>query len=431
MLFSVSGVPVRFSRAGRRGLRNDFEVNDMRLLLRIPVAPALALQTRVGVVLTALAASLLLILAGLWLHATRNSIHEEIEAATRVSEQWLQALANDVATLPKAKRGGKLLIVLRGIGRVRANQLQLFGPAGELQYTSPESAYKAGRAVPEWFSVLLASDFPVRTLVVGGYKINLQPDASRAILDAWDELAALAGWAGLLLALLFAGSRLALARALRPLGQVMGGLDRLGHGRFDTRLPEFVTPELSRLSHAFNGMVDRLNAAINENVRLDTEREVAECLQDRLHHERQEIARELHDELAQGITAVRALAGAIVQRTVEQPELLSHAQSIVAVTGDMQEGVRHILQRLRPLVAGSLGEQIDRLFTIWQSQHADIVLNSRIELGNTEIDLALSNSVLRIVQEGLTNIVRHAGASRVDFILRRGDGKLHLVVEIQ
>jgi two-component system sensor histidine kinase UhpB len=128
----------------------------------------------------------------------------------------------------------------------------------------------------------------------------------------------------------------------------MDALDRTGRGRFDIRLPVFATPELARLSRAFNGMANRLRAAVDDNVRLETAHEVAEQMQARLQAERQSIARELHDELAQGITAVRALAGAIVQRAPDVPALHIPAQSIVAVTGEMQDGVRNILQRLRP-----------------------------------------------------------------------------------
>ena len=98
-----------------------------------PVDRSISLHTRVGLVLTALAASLLVLLAGLWLHSTRNAIHEEVEAATRVSEQWLRLVAAEVATLPAAEQGDRLRGMLRGLGRVRANQLQLHGPAGEVQ----------------------------------------------------------------------------------------------------------------------------------------------------------------------------------------------------------------------------------------------------------------------------------------------------------
>jgi two-component system sensor histidine kinase UhpB len=74
---------------------------------------------------------------------------------------------------------------------------------------------------------------------------------------------------------LFFATRFALDRALRPVGQVMAALDRTGHGRFDTRLPVFPVPELGRLARAFNGMADRLAQAVNENVRLENDRELA------------------------------------------------------------------------------------------------------------------------------------------------------------
>jgi two-component system sensor histidine kinase UhpB len=167
--------------------------------------------------------------------------------------------------------------------------------------------------------------------------------------------------------------RAALARALSPLEQVMGALDRTGAGRFDTRLPGFATPELARLSRAFNGMADRLQAAVNDNVRLDTQRELAERMQARLAAERRDIARELHDELAQGITAVRALAGAIVQRAPDESALHVPAQGIVAVTGEMQDGVRRILQRLRPSATG-LAEGLEQIFAGWRARHDGIAL---------------------------------------------------------
>ena len=100
-------------------------------------------------------------------------------------------------------------------------------------------------------------------------------------------------------------------------------------GRFDVRLPVFPLRELGRLSLAFNGMADRLEEAVEDNVRLKSEREVACLVQARLEDERRAIARELHDTLAQCITGVRALAGAIAQRTSDQPALQQPAQTIV------------------------------------------------------------------------------------------------------
>jgi two-component system sensor histidine kinase UhpB len=395
----------------------------------------LSLQTRVGLVFTGLAASLLLVLAGLWLHSARGSIHEEVEAASRVSQQWLQVVTSDIARLPAAEQEARLLGIVRPLGRIRANALAVQDAAGHALYHSPPPTYKAGRHVPAWFANLLDPQLASRQLAVGALQLQLQltPDASRAIIDAWDDLLGMASWAGGLLCLIFLASRWALARALQPLAQVMQALDRTGRGRFDTRLPVFATPELGRLSRAFNGMADRLTAAVDDNVRLETEREVneqvAEQMQARLESERRSIARELHDELAQGITAVRALAGAIAQRSEAQPALYGAAQNIVAVTSEMQAGVKSILQRLRPLTAGSLtaGElaagglaaSLERHCTNWQQQHPDIRLDPQIELGAQPVDAAVAQAVTRIIQEGLTNVVRHAQASHVELHLQQ------------
>ncbi|HXE39305.1 MAG TPA: HAMP domain-containing protein, partial [Azonexus sp.] len=384
----------------------------------------LSLHTRISLVLTGLAASLLLILGGVWLHDTRQGIHEEVEAAARVSEQWLKALGGELKDAPAER----LLAVVRPLGRIRANELQVIAADGGLLYTSPPPTYKAGRSVPAWFAAVLRPEFAARTIRVGELQLVLHPDASRSLIDAWDDLVALAGWALALLGLLFAVTRRALALALRPLGQVMQALDRTGSGRFDTRLPVFATPELGRLSRAFNGMADRLKAAVDDNVRLETEHEVAHRMQARLEDERRLIARELHDELAQGITAVRALAGAIAQRTGEQPSLHSPAQSIVAVTGEMQEGVKAILHRLRPAAGAGLGSTLERLLAAWRLQHEGIELHAALELGTRPVADEQAQAIVRIVQEGLTNIVRHAGASRVDLAIVRHAGGLQVTL---
>lgn len=391
-----------------------------------PVDRKISLHARVGLVLTSLAAVLLLLLAGLWLQGTRNSVHEEVEAATRVSRQWLETVIGELRGLPAAERGERLLAVAQRIGRVRANVLTIERITdGTALHVSPPSAYKAGRNAPDWFADLLTPTLVPVVIDVDQLRLRLQPDPSRAILDAWDALVAMAGWAILLLVGLFAGVSSALRHALRPLEQIMTALDRTGQGRFDTRLPAFAGDELSRLSRAFNGMADRLKSAVDDNVRLETEREVAERMQARLEAERRDIARELHDELAQGITAVRALAGAIVQRTPDSPNLHGPAQSIVAVTGAMQEGVRHILHRLRPEAAGGLAERLAVCLEHWRSRH-EIDLDAAIQLGPEPLPEALAQTTLRFVQEGLTNVVRHAQASRVVLSIQCRDHRLHL-----
>lgn len=392
------------------------------LAARLLAGRPMGLRTRISLVLTLLAAGFMLLLAVFWQHSTRHAIREELEAGGKVSAQMLAALSRNVAS-PE-----QLLSVVRPLGRVRAHEIEIFSPDGALQYRSPASAYKAGRDAPEWFADWLRPDLQPNAIPVGSWRLVLRPDPSRSLVDAWDEARVMIGWAVGFLIAVFSVIRFALARALHPLDQVKQALDGMARGRFDARLPVFAPPELSRLSRAYNAMADRLGAAIDENVRLETRRLLAEQIQSRLETERREIARELHDELAQGVTAVRALAGAIVQRTGEQPALHGHAQAIVAVTGEMQDGVRNILKRLRPSGAICLSGRLQALGDAWCSRHGDIALETRLSLEDAAVSDDVAQIVLRVVQEGLTNVVRHAGATHVLLVLRRSSSGLELLL---
>lgn len=374
----------------------------------------LSLHWRVGLLLAGLCSVLGIALAAAWQHGTRHSISEEVEAATRVAAQWLLVMRDEWVTLSPDAREVRVLTAARQIGRIRANALEIHRGDTRL-YVSPPSSYKQGRQAPEWFSALLTPSFSPRVMVLGDLELHLLPDASRAVLDAWDDLMLVAGWGGmLLLAVLFA-LRWALMRALQPLTAVGQALEAMGHGRFDTRLPAFAPPELARLSRAFNGMADRLTQAVNDNVRLETERELAQCLQQRLSAERQEIAQELHDELAQGITGVRALAGAIVQRCTTAPALRLPAEAIIASTGEMQEGVRRILHRLHTpdALLGAPQALLQPFCQSWRERHPDIALHTQFALDLPAVPEDLSACLLRVVQEGLTNVLRHSRASEV------------------
>lgn len=380
----------------------------------------LTLHTRLSLLLTAVVASLMLALGGLWLSNTRDSIHEEVEAATRVCEQWLNVLAGAAQGAPSAAASERLLADIRAVGRIRANALEVVDDAGRRVYLSPQPTYKAGRASPAWFARITEPVFVPRRIHAGSLSLVLYPDPSRASLDAWDSLFAMMGWACALLAALFIATRWALNRALHPLDQIKAALDCTGQGRFDTRLPLYASRDLNRLARAFNGMADRLNQAVNDNVRLDSERELSRLLQARLEAERRSIAQELHDELAQGITAVRALSGAIVQRTISQPALHGHAQSIIAVTNQIQEGIRRILQRLRPLAsdADSGPEQVlQHYLQHWQQHYPELALQADLRIGTLQVGDELALALLRIIQEGLTNVVRHAAAAQVRLTL--------------
>jgi len=387
-----------------------------------------SLRLRLSLILTGLTATLLLIGAVGWLRDTRQAINEEVEAANRVAAQWLSVAARNASLEDTPWTPEFLLAHVAEVGRLRSNELIVLDDKGMMRYRSPAPTYKAGREAPAWFAGWVAPSNAEIVLPAGSLKLILRPDSSRAVLDAWDDLKVIAVAAAFSLVAIFALCWLALQHALRPLAQVMEALARLGNGRFDTRLPVFRDSELGLLAESFNGMADRLDAAVRENLHLYREQELAEAVQTRMEAERQLIARELHDEMAQGITAVRAIAGAIAQRAADNPELCRHAQSIIDVSGEVQQGVRGIVRRLRETPGEGSREALESWLQTWRGHHAEIDLTVDIA-AFPESASALAQPLLRIVQEGLTNIVRHARAKRAAVRLRQEDGMLCVEIE--
>lgn len=388
------------------------------------------LRGRVSLVLTALFAIILLIVASAWARETREAIHEEIQAATRVAEQWLTVLIAE--TLPDGPDAQERLMGhLVAVGRIRANRLEVLDAGRQPLYVSPEPTYKAGRFAPTWFTRAVAPPLPPREFAAGERIIRLVPDTSRSVLDAWDRLVAATGWAAALLALIWFVTQVAVNRALAPLREIDSALARGAEGKFDARLPVYPVRELDLIARSYNRLADSLDQSRARNARLEEDQVFAHALQLRLEEERRLIARELHDELGQGVTAVRAIAGAIMQRTEDQPNLHGSAQAILAMTGQMQEGVRSILQRLRHGDAGpgvTLEQAVARYCKLWSARHPDIALVCRIEALPAPTSDAVGLAVLRLLQESLTNVVRHARANQVEISLRPDDDGIELCV---
>lgn len=389
-----------------------------------------SLHGRLSLVLTTLIAVMMVIGASVWLRETRLAIHEEVEAATRVAEQWLKVLVPEtLADGPQARE--RLMDHLGAIGRIRANRLEVFAADGQRLYVSPESPYKAGRHAPEWFAGWVAPEVAERRLEANGLAVVLTPDTSRAVLDAWDHVGAALGWALALLLAIWLATRFAIDRALAPITEIHTALERGASGRFDQRLPEYATRELALLARSYNRLADSLDESLAENARLEQDQALARALQARLEQERRAIARELHDELGQGITAVRSIAGAIIQRTTAQPGINGSAQAILAMTTQMQDGVHTILQRLRSRSADSqvrIEEAIESYCALWASHHGDIRVDCTIEALGEQVTDALGLTILRMVQESLTNVARHAHATRVEVRLGVRDDEIEVEV---
>ena len=351
--------------------------------------------------------------------STRRSVHEEIQAANRVATQVLTRVS---FVYRRAGLDGMVEFLLQ-LGRVRANDITLHDNAGNLLYESPPSPYKAGRDAPRWYARLVSMpQEPRRIPLVGGH-ITVTPNPSRAVLDGWDDLMRLLSVAGIA----FVVANLAIywlaGRATRPLAQVVDGLRAVGQGRYDTRLPVLPGKEGASMSQAFNSMaqavqdnIDARREAAEAAQRLAQNREFMQLVQARIERERGAIARELHDEMGQSLTAIKSLGLSIAQRMSDRDVDSSRtARMIVEAADHLYEIVHGIIPRLRPLALDSFGlaDALEDLVGDWRLKYPGMAFDLRTAGLPAQLEESRSTAIYRIVQEAVTNAIRHAGADRI------------------
>ncbi|HEY2530695.1 MAG TPA: histidine kinase [Xanthobacteraceae bacterium] len=230
-----------------------------------------------------------------------------------------------------------------------------------------------------------------------------------AILAAiWKEVSGLLGLTALVIGAICILQYGAISRALGPTRHILAGLDRLAHGELSCRLPNFRVIELQRISEAFNTLAANLERTTREKMQL------AAKLVDHQEQERLELARDLHDELAQSLSAMSAVAASIkATAETECPALVPDANKLSQTAIALMRSLRTKLQALRPPEIDDLGLAAS-LSALARGQERQAGGKLKISL---EIDGDLgalppkaASHVYRIVQEGLTNIKKHAHA---------------------
>ena len=159
---------------------------------------------------------------------------------------------------------------------------------------------------------------------------------------AWSDISQMLGLSAATITALCILVYFVIERALRPAGNIVGALHQLAIGNLRCRLPPFRLSELRIISEVFNQVAAALDVAISERSKL------ARRLVDAREQERRHLARVLHDELAQSLTAMRASAAAIkITASNDCPSLLPEAQALTMTADNIMQGLRRTLQELR------------------------------------------------------------------------------------
>lgn len=245
-----------------------------------------------------------------------------------------------------------------------------------------------------WLNTLVGVAATV-LLIIGPWTVS-------APIRPVEALVLIAGLASMLVA-----NAILLRWGLAPLNRLTRLMARVDLLRPGQRLPPSGSREIATLIGAFNAMLQRL-----ETERGTSTARALSAQED----ERRRIARELHDEIGQRLTALLLDIGRLADRTPRPlQEELRHAQE---TTRQSLDEVRGIARRLRPDVLENLGlaSALTALATQFDTQTPRYV-RCHVQPGLPPLSAGLELVLYRVAQEALTNAARHSNATAVDLAL--------------
>ncbi len=239
------------------------------------------------------------------------------------------------------------------------------------------------------------------------------------------------GWLGLAatVAMVFgwAASRLLI---LRPLKALVRASARLGSGDLTARtgLPHG-WDEVGQLTRAFDEMAEDLQNREKQRQQASQKLQVIyHRLVEVQETERRQIARELHDEIGQSLTAAEMNLQAAL-RTPGAAALERRLEDSIKAVERVLEQVQDLSLNLRPSMLDDLGlEPALRWYTQRQAELTGMRAEFRMTQIESRLDPVIETECFRVAQEALTNVVRHAQATAVEVELTRRNGHLHLSV---
>ncbi len=375
------------------------------------------LRRRLVTFLGILLAGLVMVAMGIHVHSLHGDIAEEIRASEQLAHTLLAVGRIDPAVPPE--EAARQLRAILGSAPLRHLHITLDG-----QPPAPSTGTAARLA--GWFGI--ATQPTSGELVrVGIHALRIAPNPVSEIEERLGD-----GIRLFLTLLLFSGATLVVAWysahfALSPVRELEAGLHRLANGATHAELPGFRLLEFRRIA----GAIDFLARALSES--RAAQRQLSRQLMTVQEDERRQLARELHDEMGQSLTAIGVTAAYL-----ERNAGILDAQRITQCAADLRQAVRSshaqlrgLLRQLRPhgLDSQGLAAALDELVGSWQQREAGIDFRLDMPMPLPEVDESIALPLYRIVQEALTNVVRHSGARHCRVRITHAHGVLTLFIE--
>jgi two-component system sensor histidine kinase UhpB len=383
----------------------------------------------IALVLATLFASLALGSAVTLINASR-SVRTEMRSALLVGQQTVDNIVREIDGSPDPQHDlDDLVASFKGSRHLRVS---VTGGARAAEAWPVKDRLPFG-GVPKWFVEVIGVDPEIDRvpITIGGRPsggVIIETDPRNEIREVWNELTG-----SFIVLAVFAGSTIPLiywviGRGLRPLQRLADAMEQFGQGDYAIRVSDPLTPELARLRDSFNRMAARLDATDADNRRLH---EQLLTLQE---EERTDIARDLHDEVGPFLFAINVDIANMTRLLGEgrTEELLLHTQSISDAARHLQRLVRSMLGRLRPIGLAEFGlaEAVGRLVDFWRRRYPEIEYRAGVAPQCEDLGERTDTTIYRIVQECLSNAVRHGKPRLITISVKRDAPGDYIIVDV-
>lgn len=343
-------------------------------------------------------------------------ISAENQSIMRLSKEFLETAVDSLKGMRDPAIGLENLI--EGLRDLRHVEIALVRRDATMPELATEPPRTAGGGVPSWFLRWVSPPRIVERLPVDidgrNYgQLAISTKSSDEIKEIWDSTVELVIH-GTALGLLAIGlASLIVKKAVQPVTQLGDALSNLEEGNYEVRVPEAGPPEMAAIGSKLNTLAEALEREQKRNRRLN-ERIIG--IQDA---ERKELAHELHDELGPLLFAIRAGATALkLESAKAAPDISRLEQGSMTLLEQIeviQRSNRRVLERLRPVALAEFGlaAAVEHLVASWRKERPEVTVDCRVEIG-WELSETVELTIYRVVQEGLTNAFRHAGARCID-----------------
>jgi two-component system, NarL family, sensor histidine kinase UhpB len=379
-----------------------------RLSLRGRLNTLLALIMVLGLVIN---------IARLLLEAAPRVVAED-QSVIRLARGFVETLVAGLNESPDPE--ATLERIVEGLKQLRHVSITRdLTPGSASAAPAPPEISGQPQQVPEWFVALIhpeqttvAVPIGVNGRSLGSLVITSHP--TDEIAEIWDGIVDQIQIGSAIAAALFLITMTVVNRALAPIESLGNAMTGIEAGHYDTRVKPGGSPELAAICSKLNHLAAVLGTAVEDKRQL-AERVVS--LQD---VERKEIARELHDEFGPYLFALRAHASSLTRLAdTPQPDLEALRKHIGAMSDQvnaLQQFNRRVLERLRPVGLAELGltDALAALTRLWRETHPGVVIETSISPSLGVRGETAELTIYRVIQEALTNVFRHAGATRVD-----------------